>query len=133
MKIFKNVLLALIIIVFANCEKKLPSTLTIVNVNLIDENDKPVEGYTFKITGSYPKGLSRLSTFSELIKTNKQGNLTFEKLITKPTKDISIAPVDDFLTEQILYKTKTGSFEKAGTFFFGIGVTNEFNYKLIKK
>ena len=133
MKIFKNVLLALIIIALTDCKKKLPSTLTIVNVNLIDENDKPVEGFTFQIGGSYPKGLSAIGTFNEFIKTDAQGNINFEKLITVPTKNITIQPISDIFTEKILFKTVNGSYKNADSFFLGIGVVNKLNYKLLKR
>ncbi len=134
MKILKYLLIGISVILFTNCEKKLPSTLTVVNVNLIDENEKPVEGYTFQITGSYPKGLSAIGTFNEFLKTDKQGKITFEKLVVKPTKDISIQPISDVFKDQVLYKTKSGTYSNAGGFFIlGIGVINEINFKLIKK
>ncbi len=133
MKISKYLLLGISVIIFTNCEKKLPSTLTVVNINLIDENDKPVEGYTFQINGFYPKGLSAIGTFNEFLKTDSKGNITFEKLVISPTKNITISPISDSFKEQILIKTKAGNYEKTGLFLISIGFVNQINYKLIKK
>jgi hypothetical protein len=133
MKNLKYLVLILFTTLVTSCEKKLPSTTTIVKVNLIDANNNPIEGYTFQIGGSYPKGLSAVGTINEYLKTDKFGNIVFEKLITKPTKNVNIKPIADVFTDQILYKTLSGNFELAGNFILGIGVLNEINYKLIKK
>jgi hypothetical protein len=132
MKNLKYLVLLLFTVFVTSCEKKLPSTVTIVKVNLVDENNVPLDGYLFKVYGTYNKGLSPIATFREIQKTNKDGLCNFEIQVIKPTKDAFISPTESFLDKRYFIKLTTGEFVSigGGPIPVGIGRKNEFYFKL---
>jgi hypothetical protein len=61
-------------LVFSSCGKdEFPSTPTILTGKVINENDKPVEGFELKFSGYHQKGTSPIPTFDETGTTNSDG------------------------------------------------------------
>ena len=119
-----------------------PSITTIVKGKVIDENNRPVEGWGFSFggyTGSYPP----TSTFREDTKTDKDGSYFYSVGIPQTTVRLEYGPVG-FINQGALDSTKTRLynlfFEKDGKYipytgspYLITGETNIFNFQIRKR
>lgn len=124
-----------------NTQLYLPSITTIVKGTVIDENNRPVEGWGFSFggyTGNYPP----ISTFGEDTKTDKDGNYFYSVGIPQTTVLLEFVSVGFLSNDKLGRRTANYSlfYEKNGVYQQNIrqagpyiGETNIFNFQIKKK
>ncbi len=125
-------ILVIILPILQQCKTDAPATITIISCTLIDEDNKPVEGEVFTISGYYRKGLSGIPTFYENIKTDKDGKFRYEKQIPFNTEQADIAPYSAI--KQFQFINTDGQYQLVSSpLRITMGQENTFNFKLLKK
>ena len=139
----RNFLLALWImspLVFSSCKKdELPSTSTIITGKVIDENDKPVEGFVLQFGGYFQKGTSSIPTFDLDDKTNKDGTYKISYLVKTSDKQTYFKPIGDYsnnlFSQYDIYVWKDNKYQFVGNPVGPIiyGQINIFNFQIRKR
>lgn len=143
----RNFLIALGIVpplILSACKKdELPKTATVITGKVIDENNKPVEGWEFMFYGSRLNGISGMSTFQEQILTDSNGMFSFSITIPPETVTVRFAPLgfrfDDKLNRKnpdyLIFIEIGGKFEPRikDEAYPIIGKENTYNYQIKKK
>lgn len=135
------ILIILSLFSFVSCKKdKFPSTPTIVNGKVVDENDIPIEGYEFQFSGFNSTGLLKGNpTYNEYKQTNKEGVFYFSWVVSSDTDEVSLKPVGLKFTNgnyntlySDIYQIKDGKNIDAGAAGpIKYGKTNTFNFQVI--
>lgn len=125
-------------LVFSSCKKdELPKTSTILTGKVVDENDKPVEGFELQFSGYYQKGTSSIPTFDEIGKTNKDGIYSISYVVSGGLTTFlpGLNTKFNLIADYDLYVWKENKYEFVGNSVGPIvyGQTNTFNFQLIKK
>lgn len=134
-------------LVIASCEKDfpLPTTLTIINGKVIDENNMPVKDWGFTFSGYDATRIPNVNTFAENTLTNKDGIYNFSLVIPQSTSYINFNPIGIIENGAISEKTLLYKifFERDGKYIpFNssapnptpkIGESNTINFQIIKK
>ncbi|MDZ7900082.1 MAG: hypothetical protein U5N85_18925 [Arcicella sp.] len=131
-------------LVFSSCGKdELPKTATTITGKVVDENNKPVEGWGLFFTGIERKGISGVETFAEQKFTDSNGVFSFSVVVPPNTDSVNFLPLgfrfDDKLNRKnpdyLLFIEVGGKFEprikdEAAPI---IGKSNIYNYQIKKR
>ena len=131
-------------LILSACKKdELPKTATVITGKVIDENNKPVEGWELMFYGSKLNGISSMSTFQEQILTDSNGMFSFSITIPPETVIVRFAPLgfrfDDKLnrknSDYLIFIEIGGKFEPRikDEAYPIIGKENTYNYQIKKK
>lgn len=125
-------------LILSSCEKdEFPSTPTILIGTVVDENDKPIEGFELQFSGYYQKGISSIPSFDVNEKTNKDGIYYISYVVSggQTTFLPGLNPTFNLVAKYNLYVWKSNKYEFVGNPVGPIvyGQTNTFNFQLIKK
>ena len=137
----RNFLIALGVVpplVFSSCGKdEFPSTPTVITGKVIDENNKPVEGFELQFSGYYQKGTSPVPIFDETGKTNNNGIYSISYVVSggQTTFLPGLNSKFNLVANYDLFVWKDNKYEFVGNPVGPIvyGQTNTFNFQLIKK
>ncbi len=131
-------------LILSACKKdELPKTATIITGKVIDENNKPVEGWELMFYGSKLNGISAMSTFQEQEMTDADGMFSFSLTVPQDTGSVGFAPLgfrfDDKLnrktSDYVIFIEIGGKFEPRikDEAYPIIGKSNTYNYQIKKK
>jgi hypothetical protein len=142
-------LLTFLPFLFYSCKKKIPEIPTIITGKIVDENDKPIEGVLFYFGGGYRSGTNHLNSFSQQIKSDKNGIYAFTQII--PTKTQFVDFLSEYTThppagytfnleiDNLILPIKEPISKKPPLLISGKSIsivyetTNQFNFRLTKR
>ena len=143
----RNFLIALGVVpllILSACKKdELPKTATVITGKVIDENNKPVEGWELLLYGIERNGTSAVDTFAEQQFTDSNGVFSFSIGVPQNTDNVTFGPLgfrfDDKLnrknSDYLIFIEIGGKFEPRikDEAYPIIGKENTYNYQIKKK